>query len=129
MLEILIDAIPQIGEILSENFDKTSAQMDTLVGHLEKTFIKESEIIAEVTYEELIDWFVKQPRHSQLSKGAILRTYHSDSKMAIIQFFLDESDKVIQKFKGKPYGRKLICLSIDDELAETFENNNLIIVH
>lgn len=129
MLEILIDAIPQIKGMLSENFDKTSTQMDTLVSHLEKSFIKEPEIIAEVTYEELIDWFVKQPRHSQLSKGAILRTYHSDRKMAIIQFFLDESDRVIQKFEGKPYGRKLICLSIDDELAETFEHNNLIIVN
>lgn len=128
MLDIFTHAIPKIGRLFSESFEAAEADTLPIFQHFESLLPQEPEILSEVTYEDLIDWFIKQPKHPDLNKGAILRTYHSDNKIAIIQLFLDESNNVIGKFEESSYGRKIVCLSIDDELAETFDRNNLIIV-
>lgn len=129
MFESFINGMTEAGKLFLNNFENTESQVDAIVEHIEASFSKVPYIIPEVTYEELIDWFSEQPRHPDLERGAIFRRYCGNNKIAIIQVFLDASNNVIKKFEGKPYARKLVCSSIDEELAETFEQNNVIIVN
>lgn len=129
MIGIIFEKIPSFIYLLGESFDKTNSQFETIIKHLDASFPDVSEVKIEVTYEEVIDWFINQPRHPKSRRGAVLRRSFSDNKIAIIQLFLDEFNEVIEDFEGKIHGRKLICSSIDDELAETFDHNNLIVIH
>jgi hypothetical protein len=81
-----------------------------------------------VTYPELIAYFVSdRPAEPRVRRGAILRQ-RSRSGYLIRQMFLDQQDQVVCDPSGEPYGRTIEARDLDEELLETFGDQDLILV-
>lgn len=86
------------------------------------------EVIPILTYESAIQYFVTdRPTNSRIKKGAILRQSHSQGHQ-IVQVFLDTQNNLVLRTDRKPYGRQLVARELDEELRDTFGDNDLIIV-
>ncbi|NES05686.1 MAG: hypothetical protein F6K22_24465 [Okeania sp. SIO2F4] len=87
----------------------------------------QKQIQEEATFDEVIKWFPEHSDHPDIDKGVVFRKPDSQGEV-IIQVFLDKSDRVVRDAHGQVLGRKFVVKKIDDELLETFDNNNVIIV-
>ncbi|NEP81702.1 MAG: hypothetical protein F6K39_28190 [Okeania sp. SIO3B3] len=87
----------------------------------------QKQIQEEATFDEVIKWFPENSDHPDIEKGVVFRKPDSQGEI-IIQVFLDKSDRVLRDANGQVLGRKFVSKKIDDELLETFGNNNVIIV-
>jgi hypothetical protein len=83
---------------------------------------------SELTYMAAIGYFTnRQPHHSAISKGAILRQKVTGGTR-IIQVFLDEHNELVYDARGNPYGRQVFVDHLDQELEEAFGRSDVIIV-
>lgn len=126
MIEHLLSGFSSILNTVDQSIQSTDACLETVFSRLDKSFEKQK-VISEVTYEDIVKWFVNQPRHEGFVRAAVSRSYYGKNRIAIVQVFLDESNQVIDRFEGKQYGRKLICESIDEELSDAFGQRNVIV--
>lgn len=86
--------------------------------------IKDSCSVKELKYEEVIEYFIQEKSKSpELIKGAVLL----GPEGLITQVFLDTNNEIVCDSNGKPYGRKIRAISIDDELKDFFDGQELII--
>ena len=98
------------------------------LGELWRDLLKLPDVIPLITYEEAITYFVSnRPNDPRIKRGAILRKPHIQG-YHIVQMFLDKNNEVVCDSAGKPYGRQLVALKLDEELLDTFGNKNVIIV-
>jgi|GEM_PF-3234719 len=88
----------------------------------------EPNIFREMTYEAAISYFVNErPSDPRVKKGAMVLQSHTKGKL-FIQFFLDAENQIVCSSKGNPFGRQVIVQKIDEELLETFGQENLVII-
>ncbi len=86
------------------------------------------QIVALMTYEEAIEYFVKaRPASPHIQKGAMLRQSHPQGQL-FIQVFLDKQNKVASASNGTPYGRMLVARQFDTELNDIFGDKELVVV-
>lgn len=98
------------------------------LGELWHDLLKLPDVIPLITYEEVITYFVSnRPNDPRIKRAAILRKPHLQG-YHIIQMFLDQNNEVVCDSAGKPYGRQLVALKLDEELLDTFGDKNVIIV-
>ncbi len=91
-------------------------------------FLQMAEIIPVMTYEEAMQYFVtNRPSDPRVKKGGILRQPHPEGQF-LAQLFLDGNNQIVYRHDGKPYGRYLVAKKLDEELEDTFDNKDLIIV-
>lgn len=98
------------------------------LGELWRDLLTLPDVIPLITYEEAITYFVSnRPNDPRIKRGAILRQPHSRGHH-IVQMFLDKNNELVCDSAGKPYGRQLVALKLDEELLDTFGDKNVIIV-
>lgn len=91
-------------------------------------FLQKAEIVPVMTYEEAMQYFVtNRPSDPRVKKGGILREPHPEGQF-LAQLFLDGNNQIVYRRDGKPYGRYLVAKKLDEELEDTFDNKDLIIV-
>lgn len=109
----------------------TKDRIDEFLSQYEKQlrkFLGLPEVISIVTYESVIQYFVKdRPKDPRVQKGAILREPHPQG-YHLTQMFLDAQNQPVLGRDGKPYGRQLVAKELDEELEKTFDDKDLIIV-
>lgn len=117
---------------ISKNLDEIIASISNVFNFFKevRTRIPLESNTHSLTYESAISYFVEErPDNSMVSKGALVRQIDNNSKkITIIQIFLDERNKLVFKPNGEPYGRRLLVSMLDEELEETFGDEDLIIV-
>jgi len=124
------DSLEQFLSNVTNPLKQTKENMENVFSTFDKMLPEKPEITSEAKYEDIIAWFLSQPRHPDVKCGAIAkRVFGKDNKIAIIQVFLNGEKQVIQKLEGHQYGRKIITQSLDKELREAFGANNVIIVN
>jgi hypothetical protein len=112
-------------KLLSHEFNQ---DIFAQLGELWRDLLTLPDIIPLITYEEAITYFVSnRPNDPRIKRGAILRQPHPRGHH-IVQMFLDTNNELVCDSAGKPYGRQLVALKLDEELLDTFGNKNVIIV-
>jgi hypothetical protein len=89
----------------------------------------ENKVYDVISYEDVITWFLSQPKHPCVKFGAIGRKSFDKKSIAIIQVFLDDRYNLIPRHQCQVYGRKVLTNSLDIELCEEFGSRNVILVH
>lgn len=83
--------------------------------------------IPMLTYSAAVKYFVtERPEDSRIEKGAMIID-NSAEKKSIKQVFLDANNNLVCDKNGKPYGRAIIAINIDEELKDILNGQNLII--
>lgn len=113
---------------LNKSLEPFEKGLNDLFSSIEKVLPQEPEVISQAKYDELIQWFVDQPKPPEFQSAVIARKYGKDKKIVILQLFLDQNKKIITKYQNIQYGRKLISVSLDSDLKEAFGTKNVIIV-
>lgn len=121
--------------IFKKNEKKTSqvdnGTKDTKAFKWFQRLFKKSEPISVVpimTYDEAFKYFVQErPKNPEIKKGAISRKKHPEGYL-LAWAFLDQDEELVLDENRNPYGRQLIVQELDEELAETFGDTDLIIV-
>jgi hypothetical protein len=85
-------------------------------------------IIQNLSYKSCMQYIIENKNRSMaFCKAAIFKEEYID-KIIIYIVFLDKNENVVCDSRGKPYGRKMIAKTIDNELHESFKDNSLILV-
>ena len=122
-----LDLVKKITSSISEQSKGFNEQLKKGFEEFSAILPSEPEICKKVGYDELIEWFTFQPKHPDVVYGVIARAY-GRKKIFIIQVFLDKNKRIIKKYQGQQYGRKIVAESLDAELVEAFGSHNVIIV-
>ncbi|EDX72427.1 hypothetical protein MC7420_3499 [Coleofasciculus chthonoplastes PCC 7420] len=130
MIDYFKDQGLSVFKLTDRNLPGDGFHQDVFVqfGELLRDLMKLPQVIPVITYEETIKYFVStRPNDPRIKKGAILRKYHIQGHQ-ISQMFLDKNNELVCDPTGKPYGRQLVAVKLDEELLDTFGNKNVIIV-
>ena len=80
-----------------------------------------------MTYEEAVKYFVEQrPTDARIAKGALMQEPKND-KTQITWTFLDDNNQLLCGSDNKPYGRRVLAISLDTELMDAFGEKSLVI--
>ncbi|WP_318557290.1 hypothetical protein [Geobacter anodireducens] len=80
-----------------------------------------------LSYGEAVKYFVTdRPADERIAKGALLNRKVADGFL-VVWLFLDGADKPLADAQGKIYGRKFLVKALDEELAECFSNNEILV--
>lgn len=91
--------------------------------------IATTEIEGEITYEMALKYFIAHKDDDErIVKGAMLKEPAGKGFVFLTQVCLDKDDKLVCQKNGKPIGRKLKAINLDDELLAVFKQENLVIV-
>ena len=94
---------------------------------LVNTSLVDYETIPELTYSEVIKYFVEQrPDDPRIVKGAVLLVPQQQGIRTHF-LFLDENSDVLSGPDGKVYGKTSLVATFDDELKEAFGDTELLI--
>ena len=86
-----------------------------------------SQQVETVTYNEVIEYFVKQrPNDNRIVKGALMSAPQKNA-VKLTWLFLDEQNEAVLKPNRSPYGKQVIAKTIDDDLTDFFDGRSLII--
>jgi hypothetical protein len=89
------------------------------------------ESVKMLSYQDIIDYFAaERPSDERITAGALIRSTDVRRrwrKTLYVQCFLDEEDNPCTGTNGALYGRSVLADDIDDELAQTFNDADLII--
>jgi hypothetical protein len=101
-------------------------QLSAIIG----LFVQLPEQIGQVlTYDDVFAWFVSaRPAGETARRGAVLRSIRGSRRIEIVQIFLDAHNEPLRTPRGDVVGRRLVVTELDEELAETFGNDDLVIV-
>lgn len=81
-----------------------------------------------MTYESAIKYFVRnRPSDHKVKKGAIFRQRYRNFQI-IDLLFLDQNNHPVYKSDGNHYGSRFLVNTIDDELQNAFDDQDIIIV-
>ena len=130
LIEFFKDRDLIVFKLTEENLPSDGFNQDVFAqfGELLRDLLKLPQVIPVMTYEEAIKYFVSaRPNDPRIKKGAILRKYHIQGHQ-ISQMFLDKNNELVCDPTGKPYGRQLVAIKLDEELLDTFGDKDVIIV-
>jgi len=86
------------------------------------------EVVDQMSYSEAIGYFIEQrPRDPRVKKGAMLLQPHPQGNL-LTQVFLDQKNDLASDPTGKPYGRRLVVRTLDQELDATFGDKDLVVI-
>ncbi|MEM8721851.1 MAG: hypothetical protein AAGE84_21565 [Cyanobacteria bacterium P01_G01_bin.39] len=120
--------LDELGRRLKGVYDSVADECAKLLDQIADYIPIEKEIFQEMSYEDAIGYFVNErPRSNQVAKGAMLRDEHPRGYL-FIQIFLDRNNNLVCDKDEVPFGRQVIVEYFDDELAETFGNQDMVIV-
>lgn len=112
-----------------QDFSKNSVDdFKKLIKGLLQKLPLEPETFPFMSYKDAISYFVEnQPSDPKIAKGAMLKYHHLKGHL-FIQVFLDNENNLVCQPDDAPYGRQVLVEKFDDELAETFADQDLVIV-
>lgn len=109
--------------ILADLMDQFSDALSTLLGVVPLGPSK----VKRLTYRAAVAWFVeKRPPVVNRVQGALFRKPHGKDWL-VFQTFVDEQGEVVSDRRGRPWGRKLIVLAMDEELESLFGGHDLVL--
>lgn len=84
-------------------------------------------VVSQLTFRDVVEYFVNQhPGDASIHAGALLRQSHPRGHL-IFQVFLGADDDLCLGVDGMPYGREIVALALDSELAGRLNNTDLLI--
>lgn len=99
------------------------------IGNLIRGTIKELTVVKSLSYEEAMRFFIDHKKDNMtIKKGAMLREDTDGSDVFFTQVFLDKDNNIVRDAGGKPLGRKLKVVQLDEELLKVFKRDDLVIV-
>ncbi|MDZ7955392.1 hypothetical protein [Nostoc sp. DedQUE09] len=124
----VVPGLEELGRQLLASYKSSSNEFRTSIRGLLQKIPLEPEIVPIMRYEKAISYFVvNRPPDPKIVKGAMLKYYHLKGNM-FIQVFLDSDNQLVCQPDDTPYGRQVLVEKFDDELAETFGDQDLVIV-
>ena len=121
-------ALEELGKQFKGLYDNCINEFGNTLQELLHYLPLEPDIFPEMTYEEAIRYFVAQrPLDPKVAKGVMLKNRHLKGDL-FIQAFLDNDNHLVCQTDGTPHGRQVIVEQFDNELAETFGNQDMVIV-
>lgn len=108
--------------------DKFSGDAFLQFGEALRDILRLPEVVPVMTYDEAIKYFISdRPNDPRIKKGALLRKRHPQG-YHLVQVFLDKNNELVCDSGDRPYGRQLVVRELDEELRDTFDDKDLIIV-
>jgi hypothetical protein len=86
--------------------------------------------LRQMTYKKAIEYFVENKPPIPFDAGVmIIERDHMSENAYFTQIFLDKNnDPISDPVSGRPYGRRCLIRSMDDELLSVFGNKPMVLV-
>lgn len=107
--------------------EEVQSELKKLAGIFKGLRLKEGLHRDIVTYNEVVEYFVKsRPENNRIAKGALMMQKNSEGKKLTF-LFLDVNNEPVLDNSNLPYGKTIIANSVDEALVEFSEGHSIII--